>query len=98
MSEYSYVEDYEWFLGDDIDCDLCGLSFNTLRLEIDNQFKDWRIYTRVGCYDGEEVKFGDSKTPDDFLDRYLDFAGMSIDIKIDIINKINKKEIEWGLI
>jgi hypothetical protein len=33
-----------------------------------------------------------------FLDMYLDFEGFDIALKSDILNKITKKEIEWGLI
>jgi len=95
---YSYMENYKWPLGSDHNCELCGQTFNTIYLELDNQYKDWSLYTRVGCFDGEKIQLGDTNTVEKFLDMYLDFEGFDIALKSDILNKITKKEIEWGLI
>ena len=98
MHDYSYMEYHNWKLGSDEDCDLCGYSFNELFLEIDNYYKDWTLYTRVGCYGGERINLGDDKSVEDFLNMYLGFDGFDISMKADIQNIITKKEIEWGKI
>ena len=53
-------EDYEfsWALGDDYDCETCGYTWNTLRLE---WFDDnlWCFSMSVGCYGGESVMSDD---------------------------------------
>ena len=96
--DYSHIDTYEWYLGDDDDCELCGWSMNSLHLEIDNFHKDWRIWTSVGCYGGEELSFGDDATAEQMLDDLMEFELMDISIKAEILNRIARKEIEWGLI
>lgn len=96
--DYSHIDTYEWELGDDYDCELCGWSMNALHLEFDNFHKDWRIWTSVGCYGGEQISFGDNVTAEQMLDDLMEFELMDISIKADILNKIARKEIEWGLI
>jgi hypothetical protein len=96
--DYSHIEDYEWDLGSDEDCELCGWSMNMLHLEFDNFHKDWRLWTSVGCYGGEQVAFGDDESAEQMLEAYMEFELMDISIKADILNKIARKEIEWGLI
>ena len=50
------IVDYNhtWMLGDDWDCDTCGYTWNTLRLE---EWDDdlWYVTMSVGCYGGESV-------------------------------------------
>jgi hypothetical protein len=98
INSYGYVDSFEWMLGSDIDCDLCGHSFNSLTLEFDNQYKDWSLSTRIGCYGSEKISLGDDKSVEDFLNMYLEFEGFDIVMKAEIQNIITKKEIEWGLI
>ena len=98
MSEYSYIEDYQWELGSDYDCELCGMTWNTLTLEFDNEYKDWSLSSRFGCYDGDKIQLGTDDSVESFLDRLMEFEGFDITIKADIMNKITKKEIEWGLL
>jgi len=98
VSEYSYIEDYKWDLGSDYDCELCGYTWNTLTLEFDNQYKDWSLYSRVGCYDGDKIQLGSDDSVEKFLDRLLQYEWFDIVMKADIMNKITKKEIEWGLV
>ncbi len=47
-----------WSLGDDTDCDTCGLSWN--EAEFDPDFSDtneWSFHYRVGCYGGDGVDY-----------------------------------------
>ena len=52
-------DDYDtksWLLGNDTDCDTCGMSWN--EAEFDPHFHDdneWELYYRVGCYGGDRV-------------------------------------------
>ena len=51
-------EDYEysWYLGDDYDCDTCGMSWNMVRFELwDEDENVWQLYMSVGCYGGEST-------------------------------------------
>jgi len=54
------IVDYNhtWMLGDDSDCDTCGWTWNTLRLE---EWDDdlWCVTMHVGCYGGESVMSND---------------------------------------
>ena len=49
---------FSWSLGDDYDCETCGYTWNTLRLE---EFDDnlWCLDMSVGCYGGESVMSDD---------------------------------------
>jgi hypothetical protein len=50
------VIDFTWPLGDDLDCDLCGWTYNEVGLEFwDEQENIWQLYIRVGCYEGDGV-------------------------------------------
>ncbi len=53
------VENYRplsWSLGDDYDCDTCGMSWNELGLELwDEEAQIWQLYISVGCYGGQGV-------------------------------------------
>lgn len=48
-------EEYSWSLGDDYDCETCGFTYNTLRLQ---DFGDgvWVLSMSVGCYGGESAQ------------------------------------------
>lgn len=54
-------DDYDtksWTLGNDYDCDTCGISWN--EAEFDPHFHDenqWEFYYRVGCYGGDSVSW-----------------------------------------
>ena len=54
------IVDYNhtWMLGDDSDCDTCGWTWNSLRLE---EWDDdiWQLVMSVGCYGGESVLTND---------------------------------------
>ena len=54
------IVDYNhtWMLGDDYDCDTCGYTYNSLRLE---EFDDdlWCLTMSVGCYGGESTMSND---------------------------------------
>lgn len=60
MSE-SMIE-FSWPLGDNIDCELCGFTWNEVGLECwDEQENIWQLYIRVGCYEGDSVMSNDPK-------------------------------------
>lgn len=60
MSE-SMIE-FDWPLGDDINCDLCGTTFNVVGLELwDEEENIWQLYIRVGCYEGDSVMSNDTE-------------------------------------
>lgn len=45
-----------WPLGDNIDCELCGFTWNEVGLECwDEEENIWQLYIRVGCYEGDSV-------------------------------------------
>lgn len=48
------MNDMSWMLGSDYDCETCGYTYNTLRLE---DFDDglWVLTMHVGCYGGEST-------------------------------------------
>ena len=46
--------DHTWMLGDDYDCETCGFTWNSLRLE-DWDDDLWHLSMSVGCYGGESV-------------------------------------------
>lgn len=48
------MDDISWPLGDDYDCETCGYTWNTVRLE---EFDDdlWVLSMSVGCYGGEST-------------------------------------------
>ena len=48
------MNDMSWSLGDNYDCETCGYTYNTLRLE---DFDDdlWVFTMHVGCYGGEST-------------------------------------------
>jgi len=48
------MSDMSWTLGSDWDCDTCGYTYNTLRLE---EFDEdlWVLTMHVGCYGGEST-------------------------------------------
>lgn len=54
------IVDYNhtWMLGDDYDCETCGYTWNSLRLE---EWDDdiWQLCMSVGCYGGESVMSND---------------------------------------
>ena len=54
------IVDYNhtWMLGDDYDCETCGYTWNTLRLE---EWEDdlWILQMSVGCYGGEHSMSND---------------------------------------
>lgn len=43
----------EFDLGDDYDCETCGMSYNSLEYKYDTDTGEHRVDTRVGCYGGE---------------------------------------------
>lgn len=47
---------FTWSLGDDLDCELCGPTWNEVGLEPwDDDKGIWQLYIRVGCYEGDSV-------------------------------------------
>jgi hypothetical protein len=48
------MDDMSWSLGSDYDCDTCGYTYNTLRLE---EFDEdlWILSMHVGCYGGDST-------------------------------------------
>jgi hypothetical protein len=51
---------FTWPLGDDLDCELCGWSYNEVGLEFwDEKENIWQLYIRVGCYEGDSVMSND---------------------------------------
>jgi hypothetical protein len=48
------MNDMSWSLGDDYDCETCGYTYNTLRLE-DYDDDLWVLTMHVGCYGGEST-------------------------------------------
>lgn len=57
--DYDLDDDYEiksWMLGNDTDCDTCGMSWN--EAQFDPHFSGqnrWSFHYRVGCYSGDSV-------------------------------------------
>lgn len=45
------MSDMSWSLGSDYDCETCGYTYNTLRLE-DYDDDLWVLTMHVGCYGG----------------------------------------------
>ena len=50
----------EWTLGNDTDCETCGISFNEARFDPDfNGDNHWCFDYNVGCHNGESLYWSD---------------------------------------
>jgi hypothetical protein len=50
-----------WELGDDLDCESCGMSWNHAEFIPDfDGISKWRFSYSLGCYSGEAVQHGES--------------------------------------
>lgn len=51
---------FSWTLGDNLDCETCGPTWNEVGLELwDDEEGIWQLYIRVGCYEGDSVMSND---------------------------------------
>jgi hypothetical protein len=51
---------FTWPLGDDLDCETCGPTYNEVGIELwDDEKGVWQLYIRVGCYEGDSVLSND---------------------------------------
>ena len=49
-----------WMLGNDIDCDTCGISYNEVEFDPDFQgLNKWSFNYHVGCYSGDSLHYND---------------------------------------
>lgn len=66
--DYELDDDYEirsWTLGNDTDCETCGMSWN--EAEFDPHFSgknEWSFHYRVGCYSGASLYWSDENRED----------------------------------
>jgi len=50
--------DLSWSLGDDSDCETCGITYNEARFDPDfHDDNKWEFSCRVGCYGGQSVSY-----------------------------------------
>lgn len=47
-------------LGDDTDCETCGMSYNRIDYEYDLTDKTHAVYVTLGCYGGESIVDADT--------------------------------------
>lgn len=72
-----------WMLGNDIDCEACGTSWN--EAEFDPHFLDenkWSFHYRVGCYSGDSLMWEDDNREEklnQMFEHLSDFPGWSIE-------------------
>jgi len=54
------VTEFTWPLDDNMDCELCGFTWNEVGLECwDEEENIWQLYIRVGCYEGDSAMSND---------------------------------------
>ena len=87
-----------WVLGNDIDCETCGTSWN--EAEFDPHFSgrnNWSFHYRVGCYNGDSLMWEDENREERLSEmfEYLNtFPGWSKEAENTVRGMIEKCESE----
>jgi hypothetical protein len=83
MKMISQEDSFTWALGDDLNCELCGPTYNEVGLELwDDEGGTWQLYIRVGCYEGDGVMSYDpewSKKSAEIVEQATWYSGFSED-------------------
>lgn len=85
-------DSFTWFLGDDTDCELCGITYNEVGLELwDEEENIWQFYIRVGCYEGDSVMSTDpewEKKSANIVEQALMYPNFSEDMARELRDKL----------
>lgn len=61
----------EWTLGNDTDCETCGISWNEARFDPDfNGDNHWSFDYNVGCYNGASLFWSDEGREEKLVDMF----------------------------
>lgn len=76
IPDIDWIDDYRgesWMLGNDIDCDTCGTSWNEAEFDPDFQGPNkWSFNYNVGCYGGAGLDY-DSENREQKLDEMFEY-------------------------
>jgi hypothetical protein len=81
-----------WSLGDDDDCETCGMSYNEIDFS-DYEDGEYKISTRLYCYGGQEYTF--ENIDQLFLD-IADFEEYNEDMKQEILAHIDEFKVRYA--
>ena len=86
----------EWTLGNDTNCETCGISFNEARFDPDfNGINRWSFDYNVGCYNGASLFWSDEGREDrlNAMFEYLNtFPGWNKDAEDYVRNMIKESD------
>lgn len=87
LSEFEYDDEYpeqifSVLLGDDIDCETCGWSFNEAKFFQWSKDGEWMFQYSVGCYGGDSVTSHEENAMEkleEIIKHLRTFSGWTID-------------------
>jgi hypothetical protein len=83
---------YSLMLGDDYDCDTCGVTYNEAELEIDDESLTFSY--RVGCYGGESARISE-KDFDSTLEKMFGVLNNFPNWNKEFENKVKEEVNNW---
>jgi hypothetical protein len=92
----SVKRDLHWWLGDDTDCETCGVSWNEAQFMPDaHDDNKWEFMYREGCYGGKGVSYDTENREqelNEIFEQLSDFTGWSKEDEATVRNMIMECE------
>ena len=83
-----------WPLGNDTDCETCGITWNEAEFDPDFQgLNEWSFHYRVGCYSGAGVHYSSENREEELKEMFKDlktFPGWGKDAEKYVRNMIKE--------
>lgn len=92
-------EYFQWDLGDNYDCETCGVTWNRVELDLDEDRKGWSISIYTGCYNSETIDSRDSGLDEKLkalYKRLYMFSGFDHKTAAEITEAVQTARARWA--